>query len=269
MCIIGRAKRAHPLIRSMEIELHTYTWAFYTRGRINIMHACARIIKSMRASKSLSNKKFSDLLASVYYIYADGYHLHYTMVLTEEQKLKRNARRREKRAEESKEEKEERLRIRNAKDRARRAEKKEREKYNGELQVRIPTEEEEEERLRKRNERDRERRALKRASTELEVQNEKTLPRQKRVRLTLTSAGLPVLEDSHVQDTMQKFHLEMSVIEAVACTTCLEKFPGTKHNSNSECQRCARDKHVPKLFSFANNMHPGGKPTELQVRQSL
>ena len=49
------------------------------------------------------------------------------------------------------------------------------------------------------------------------------------------------------------------------CSTCLEKFPGTKMASkSSECQRCYRDK-VPKLFSADNNMSPGSVPVELQV----
>ena len=49
------------------------------------------------------------------------------------------------------------------------------------------------------------------------------------------------------------------------CSTCNEKFPGLKVNSQSECLRCSRDKQVPKMYSAENNMHPGPTPTELQV----
>ncbi len=33
-----------------------------------------------------------------------------------------------------------------------------------------------------------------------------------------------------------------------------------------ECCRCSQDKHIPKLYSAQNNMHPGNIPPQLQVK---
>ena len=60
---------------------------------------------------------------------------------------------------------------------------------------------------------------------------------------------------------------EVSTILKFKCITCMEAFPGLKVNSRSECVRCSRDKHTPKLYSMANNMNPGPVPSELQVRE--
>ena len=38
---------------------------------------------------------------------------------------------------------------------------------------------------------------------------------------------------------------------------------------SAECQRCSRDKHIPKLYSSANNMDPGPIPSELQVGNNI
>ena len=65
---------------------------------------------------------------------------------------------------------------------------------------------------------------------------------------------------------MTKFHKEIATLSSQTCTTCMEMFPGLKVNSRSECVRCSRDKHMPKLFSMANNMNPGPVPSELQVK---
>ena len=82
----------------------------------------------------------------------------------------------------------------------------------------------------------------------------------------LWGGHLPLLEQHHVQATMRAFHQDMATIESPVCATCMEKFPGLKVNARtSECLRCARDKHVPKLFSADNNMHPGVVPSQLQV----
>ena len=53
-------------------------------------------------------------------------------------------------------------------------------------------------------------------------------------------------------------------------SVCLETFPGLNMKSvatdaDRECVRCYRDSHIPKLYSSANNMHPGLVPPELQV----
>ena len=77
---------------------------------------------------------------------------------------------------------------------------------------------------------------------------------------------LPLLEQKHVKERMEKFHQEMMSIESPTCLVCMEKFPGMKVNPHTnECLRCSRDKHVPKLYSAENNMHPGTVPPQLQV----
>ena len=78
---------------------------------------------------------------------------------------------------------------------------------------------------------------------------------------------LPVFEQHHVQARMRHFHQEIATIESPICSTCMEKFPGMKVNG-SECLRCTCDKHVPKLYSDGNNMHPGVVPSQLQVNNN-
>ena len=63
----------------------------------------------------------------------------------------------------------------------------------------------------------------------------------------------PQIDQGYVKGKMNRFHTEMLSIESLLCTTCLEKFPGTKMSVKSpECLRCCRDNKVPKLYS-ANN----------------
>ena len=40
---------------------------------------------------------------------------------------------------------------------------------------------------------------------------------------------------------------------------------GSAANDDVECVRCSRDKHIPKMYSAANNMNPGSLPPELMV----
>ena len=76
----------------------------------------------------------------------------------------------------------------------------------------------------------------------------------------------PQIDQGYVKGKMNIFHTEMLSIESLLCTTCLEKFPGTKMSVKSlECLRCCRDNKVPKLYSANNNMSPGFVPVELQV----
>ena len=78
---------------------------------------------------------------------------------------------------------------------------------------------------------------------------------------------LPLHEQHHVQAAMHLFHAEMSSVQILSYSTCMETFPGMKINSRtSECLRYTRDRREPKLYSSSNNMHPGAVPTELQVR---
>ena len=58
------------------------------------------------------------------------------------------------------------------------------------------------------------------------------------------------------------------------CITYLEKFPGlnvrtvSPDSNDTECVRCIRDKHIPKLYPSMNKMDPGPVPPELQVSVS-
>ena len=53
-------------------------------------------------------------------------------------------------------------------------------------------------------------------------------------------------------------------LEFHRCTTCLECFPDlTMAASSTECRCCTQDKHIPKLYSTANNMNPGVVPRQL------
>ena len=70
---------------------------------------------------------------------------------------------------------------------------------------------------------------------------------------------------------MNTFHSELASLSVSKCITCLEKFPGlsvavvSPDTDSTECVRCIRDKHIPKVYSRANNMNPGLVPPELLV----
>ena len=82
-------------------------------------------------------------------------------------------------------------------------------------------------------------------------------------------SDLPLFEQPAVRARMCKFHAHLTALESPRCTTCSEAFPGLQLRSQStECLRCSRDKHTPKLYSIANNMDPGLVPPQLQVRQT-
>ncbi len=72
---------------------------------------------------------------------------------------------------------------------------------------------------------------------------------------------IPAFDDPQVHTAMRNFHAKISSITIPVCITCMEKFPGTKMKFKSlECCQCSRDKHIPKLYSAQNNMHPGNIP---------
>ena len=70
------------------------------------------------------------------------------------------------------------------------------------------------------------------------------------------------------------FHSHLAALQVSKCITCLEEFPGlnvrtvSPDSNDTECVRCIRDKHIPKLYSSMNNMDPGPVPPELQVSVS-
>ena len=119
---------------------------------------------------------------------------------------------------------------------------------------------------------------LDRMSTLQQERLENETPEQRSVRLDQVKLNrascfhkpngrpIPSLNDKCVKEKVNVLHKEMVSTESPMCSTCLEKFPGTKMASkSSECQRCYRDKKVPKLFSADNNMSPESVQDELQV----
>ena len=89
--------------------------------------------------------------------------------------------------------------------------------------------------------------------------------RDNRRHCSSASEMLPLFLKPHVHSKMSKFHYKLAALQVPSCTTCLEKFPGMDVNGQSECFRCSRDKHLPKLYSSHNNMNPGPVPPELMV----
>ena len=101
---------------------------------------------------------------------------------------------------------------------------------------------------------------------EARQQHDRESLREQRVQRTLGQLHLPLLQQRSVQAKMRKFHAHMAALEVSRCSTCSEAFPGLHLRPGStECVRCSRDKHTPKVYSTANNMHPGPIPTQLQV----
>ena len=79
------------------------------------------------------------------------------------------------------------------------------------------------------------------------------------------------LHNPHIHLKLKEFHSKLSTLKVSTCVTCLEGFPGlivrsaSASSAESECLRCARDKHIPKLYFSANNMNPGTVLPELMV----
>ena len=75
-------------------------------------------------------------------------------------------------------------------------------------------------------------------------------------RETHANRGQPFKQCS-VQMKMRKFHDYFATLNSPKCSTCSESFPGIQlHSPTDECMRCYRDKHTPKLYSYANGMDP-------------
>ena len=97
---------------------------------------------------------------------------------------------------------------------------------------------------------------------EKRLQNDRESHRQQR----LAQQRFPLLEQQSVQANMHAFHRHLNTLCSVTCTTCSEDFPSFKlHAQTSECVRCSKDKHMPNVYSAANNMDPGSVPPQLLV----
>ena len=82
----------------------------------------------------------------------------------------------------------------------------------------------------------------------------------------------PLFRQQAVHTKMNKFHATMATLQVSTCVTCMETFPGLTVRATAagtECVRCNRDKHNPKVYSCENNMHPGPIPQELLVRYAV
>ena len=77
----------------------------------------------------------------------------------------------------------------------------------------------------------------------------------------------PLFEQGAVQCKMLSFHSKLLSLKFHHCSTCFECFPDLimAAAGSTECRRCSQDKHIPKLYSTANNMIPGVVPPQLQV----
>ena len=77
-----------------------------------------------------------------------------------------------------------------------------------------------------------------------------------------------LVSNSLVQMKMKTFHAHFATLTFPKCSTCLESFPELQlRHPTTECMRCCRDKHTPKVYSSANNTDPGplDLPPQLQV----
>uniref|UniRef100_A0A1X7TJF5 Uncharacterized protein n=1 Tax=Amphimedon queenslandica TaxID=400682 RepID=A0A1X7TJF5_AMPQE len=69
---------------------------------------------------------------------------------------------------------------------------------------------------------------------------------------------------------MKPFHIVELHLHMIECSNIMRQchqssFSSARHsNGVSECNRCANDKRIPKLYSSGNNMDPGVVPTQLQ-----
>ena len=84
--------------------------------------------------------------------------------------------------------------------------------------------------------------------------------------LQVVQSQLPLFEQCSVRTKMLRFHAHMASLDSPQCSTCSERFSGLRLCSQStECLRCSRDKHSPKVYSVFNNMDLGPIPPQLQV----
>ena len=113
-----------------------------------------------------------------------------------------------------------------------------------------------------------------RAARQLRIDRETSEARQARLQQDRerqrqqreVNSDVSLFEQPAVSSKMRNFHTKLVSLEFYKCSSCLERFPDLAMSANrTECARCGRDKHIPKLYSAANNMSPGPVPTQLQV----
>ena len=90
-------------------------------------------------------------------------------------------------------------------------------------------------------------------------------------RQTQINSAIPLLQQPGVRSKIKTFHMQLAALQVPKCITCLERFPGltvraiSPISNETECLHCRQDKHIPKLYSSANNMNPGPLPPQLLV----
>ena len=94
--------------------------------------------------------------------------------------------------------------------------------------------------------------------------------RDRQNHMQLQTPELPLFQQPHVRTKMIQFHSRLATLLMPQCITCLARFPAMSvrtlpTSGETECLRCSRDKHIPKLYSSANNMNPGSVPPEVVV----
>src|SRR4051812_1917964 len=113
--------------------------------------------------------------------------------------------------------------------------------------------EERESRLRRDNERRRDSRAKNRNETE---------PRPQETNQTdYDNSATTISTDEHL--LLQDFRKKMNDIKYEECPVCKERIPGMTLVTGM-CRRCYMEKKKPKKFSEENNMDPGDVPEELK-----
>ena len=66
------------------------------------------------------------------------------------------------------------------------------------------------------------------------------------------SAQVPQFDQPAVKTKMP--HSDIAAVDCAKCSTYLEGFPGMKLQfDGTECLRCSRDKHIPKLLREQHN----------------
>ena len=94
-----------------------------------------------------------------------------------------------------------------------------------------------------------------RIATETSEEIEARRARDRRNHMDLETAEVPLFQQTRVRFKMRHFHSRLKSVCVPRCVTCLESFPGMNvrrvsvSSDDTECLRCARDKHNPKIYS--------------------
>ena len=85
-----------------------------------------------------------------------------------------------------------------------------------------------------------------------------------------TTHEISSFNDPVIVNKITEFYNDLTTtLEMKKCSICSEQFPNLKTDSIGSCKRCSMDKHIPKVYSALNNMHPGPVPSELSVSITL